>query len=124
VEGTNWSHTSYIIFNKFGVAEEAYRKLIVDKKNQSIIVSGESGAGKTQSAKYIMRYFALVDDLSAGTYKKKASLEDEKLLAKKTTRLSLVPVAGTNEPLQRRKSMDTSIEDAVLSTNPIMEVLI
>ncbi|PWA18941.1 hypothetical protein CCH79_00004839 [Gambusia affinis] len=32
----------------------------VDERNQSIIVSGESGAGKTVSAKYAMRYFATV----------------------------------------------------------------
>ncbi|KAI8833690.1 P-loop containing nucleoside triphosphate hydrolase protein [Chytriomyces cf. hyalinus JEL632] len=47
----------------FAVAEEAYRALIREKKNQSVIVSGESGAGKTVSAKFIMRYFAIVDDL-------------------------------------------------------------
>lgn len=29
-------------------------------KNQSLIVSGESGAGKTVSAKYAMRYFTTV----------------------------------------------------------------
>ncbi|KAI8847709.1 P-loop containing nucleoside triphosphate hydrolase protein [Chytridium lagenaria] len=68
----------------FAVAEEAYRSMIRDKKNQSIIVSGESGAGKTQSAKYIMRYFA-VDGSGHNSGKK------------------------------------SEIEEAVLSTNPIME---
>ncbi|XP_034735918.1 unconventional myosin-Va-like isoform X2 [Etheostoma cragini] len=44
----------------FAVAEEAYKQMARDNRNQSIIVSGESGAGKTVSAKYAMRYFATV----------------------------------------------------------------
>ncbi|KAF7243969.1 Unconventional myosin-Vb, partial [Varanus komodoensis] len=46
-----------------------------DEKNQSIIVSGESGAGKTVSAKYAMRYFATVGGSSS-----EANIE-EKVLA-------------------------------------------
>ncbi|EFY97619.2 myosin [Metarhizium robertsii] len=42
----------------FAIAEEAFIDMIRDNKNQTIVVSGESGAGKTVSAKYIMRYFA------------------------------------------------------------------
>ncbi|XP_049882517.1 unconventional myosin-Va isoform X2 [Pectinophora gossypiella] len=44
----------------FAVSEEAYTKLERETRDQSIIVSGESGAGKTVSAKYAMRYFAAV----------------------------------------------------------------
>ncbi|XP_074787468.1 unconventional myosin-Vb isoform X2 [Athene noctua] len=44
----------------FAVAEEAYKQMARDEKNQSIIVSGESGAGKTVSAKYAMRFLATV----------------------------------------------------------------
>ncbi|KAM9311372.1 unconventional myosin-Va isoform 2-T2 [Gastrophryne carolinensis] len=44
----------------FAVAEEAFKQMARDERNQSIIVSGESGAGKTVSAKYAMRYFATV----------------------------------------------------------------
>ncbi|KAM6475025.1 unconventional myosin-Vb isoform 4-T4 [Liasis olivaceus] len=49
----------------FAVAEEAYKQMARDEKNQSIIVSGESGAGKTVSAKYAMRFFASVGGSSS-----------------------------------------------------------
>jgi myosin-5 len=42
----------------FAIAEEAYTDMLRDTRNQTVVVSGESGAGKTVSAKYIMRYFA------------------------------------------------------------------
>ena len=42
----------------FAIAEEAFADMLRDNRNQTIVVSGESGAGKTVSAKYIMRYFA------------------------------------------------------------------
>lgn len=42
----------------FAIAEEAFADMLREGKNQTIVVSGESGAGKTVSAKYIMRYFA------------------------------------------------------------------
>lgn len=48
----------------FAVAEEAYKQMARDERNQSIIVSGESGARKTVSAKYAMRYFATVSSFS------------------------------------------------------------
>ncbi|CAI4238101.1 AIF_collapsed_G0000500.mRNA.1.CDS.1 [Saccharomyces cerevisiae] len=46
----------------FAIAEEAYRFMVHEKANQTVVVSGESGAGKTVSAKYIMRYFASVQE--------------------------------------------------------------
>lgn len=54
-----------------------------EEKNQSIIISGESGSGKTVSAKFTMRYFAVVGGAA----------------------------------------QQTSVEEKVLASNPIMEVL-
>ncbi|KAL6037688.1 hypothetical protein STEG23_005957 [Scotinomys teguina] len=52
----------------FAVAEEAYKQMARNNRNQSIIVSGESGAGKTVSARYAMRYFATVSKSSSNTH--------------------------------------------------------
>ncbi|KAJ7510423.1 P-loop containing nucleoside triphosphate hydrolase protein [Mycena galericulata] len=42
----------------FAIAEDAYEAMALDGKGQTIIVSGESGAGKTESAKLVMRFIA------------------------------------------------------------------
>lgn len=49
----------------FSIANDAYNIMKQNGESQSIIVSGESGAGKTVSAKYIMRFFANVDSTTA-----------------------------------------------------------
>ncbi|KAG2245357.1 hypothetical protein Bca52824_092781 [Brassica carinata] len=40
----------------YAVADAAFDEMMREEKNQSIIISGESGAGKTETAKYAMQY--------------------------------------------------------------------
>lgn len=44
----------------YALSEQAYHSLLTTNSSQSIIISGESGAGKTESIKYILRYIAHV----------------------------------------------------------------
>ncbi|XP_041769194.1 unconventional myosin-Va isoform X4 [Anopheles merus] len=64
----------------FAVSEEAYAKLEREKCDISIIVSGESGAGKTVSAKYAMRYFAAVGGSESETQIEKKVLASSPIM--------------------------------------------
>lgn len=72
-------HKQMVIYNFIQVSVLCFHR---EEKNQSIIISGESGSGKTVSAKFTMRYFAVVGGAA----------------------------------------QQTSVEERVLSSNPIMEV--
>ncbi|XP_073981938.1 dilute class unconventional myosin isoform X2 [Rhodnius prolixus] len=69
--GTIWAYRGQAMGDLdphvFAVAEKAYTEMERVQNDQSIIVSGESGAGKTVSAKYAMRYFATVSGSSTET---------------------------------------------------------
>ncbi|KAH8607142.1 Myosin head (motor domain) Unconventional myosin tail actin and lipid binding WW domain [Trypanosoma vivax] len=44
----------------FALAEDTYRTMVSDGENQCVIISGESGAGKTEASKQIMQYISAV----------------------------------------------------------------
>ncbi|XP_059228120.1 myosin-6-like [Mustela nigripes] len=66
----------------FSISDNAYQYMLTDRENQSILITGESGAGKTVNTKRVIQYFASIaaigdrgkkDNASAN----KGTLEDQ-----------------------------------------------
>ena len=77
----------------FAVADQAFRKLVAEGENQSILVTGESGAGKTENTKKVIQYLAAVATLDSDT-----------------------PLTGRSQAKQT-----SNLSQQILRANPILE---
>ncbi|GAA6234007.1 myosin heavy chain, fast skeletal muscle-like, partial [Lates japonicus] len=75
----------------FSISDNAYQFMLTDRENQSVLITGESGAGKTVNTKRVIQYFATIAALGA----------------KKTE-----PTPG---------KMQGSLEDQIVAANPLLE---
>ncbi|NXV17132.1 MYH1B protein, partial [Cepphus grylle] len=77
----------------FSISDNAYQFMLTDRENQSILITGESGAGKTVNTKRVIQYFATI---AASGDKKK-------------------------EEQQPTGKMQGTLEDQIISANPLLE---
>ncbi|XP_077527318.1 myosin heavy chain isoform X11 [Haemaphysalis longicornis] len=75
----------------FAVSDGAYMDMLANRENQSMLITGESGAGKTENTKKVIAYFAHV-----GATSKK-------------------------EEAPKKESKKGNLEDQVVQTNPVLE---
>ena len=68
----------------YAIADNAYTNMLINRENQSMLITGESGAGKTVNTKKVITYFAIVaalgqkkDDDDGPKNALKGTLEDQ-----------------------------------------------
>ncbi|XP_061578246.1 myosin heavy chain, fast skeletal muscle-like isoform X2 [Cololabis saira] len=103
----------------FSVSDNAYQFMLTDRQNQSVLITGESGAGKTVNTKRVIQYFATI---SVGGGKAK---ETSKMQVSYDDNFSHI-----TRHLQENRSFSNmllkpgvqgSLEDQIIAANPLLE---
>lgn len=50
----------------YAIAQRAYSQLVTNKESQSVVISGESGAGKTEATKIVLKFLAVASGGGSG----------------------------------------------------------
>uniref|UniRef100_A0A803SKP6 Myosin heavy chain 16 n=1 Tax=Anolis carolinensis TaxID=28377 RepID=A0A803SKP6_ANOCA len=61
----------------FSISDNAYHDMLMERENQSMLITGESGAGKTENTKKVIQYFANIGSTGKASADGKGSLEDQ-----------------------------------------------